>query len=81
MAMNVARCIGCGCDDYHACWDEIAGQPCGWLRVDRGRGLGVCSICPEHTERWDAGDTSLDVPVEVDQGATEALMQKCRSAH
>lgn len=28
--MNIATCIGCGCDDHHAC-----GEGCYWLRVDR----------------------------------------------
>jgi len=55
---KVATCIACGCDDYHACWDELAELPCGWLRVDRGRGMGVCSSCPEHVDRWDADDAS-----------------------
>lgn len=55
---EIATCIGCGCDDNHACWDNKAGQPCGWLRIDRETGLGVCSACPEHTDRWDLGDTT-----------------------
>lgn len=38
----VATCIGCGCDDYHACWDEEARQPCSWLRLDRNQGQGSC---------------------------------------
>lgn len=59
---GVAICIGCGCDDHRACWDEVAEQPCGWLRVDRAAGLGVCSACPEHTDRWDNGDTTSAVP-------------------
>ncbi|PXX94707.1 hypothetical protein CR157_21555 [Halomonas sp. LBP4] len=62
MGDELATCIGCGCDDHHACWDEKAGQPCSWLRVDRDAGQGVCSACTEHTDRWDAGDTSPAVP-------------------
>jgi hypothetical protein len=62
--MMLATCIGCGCDDLHACFDEAAGQPCSWLAVDYGAGLGVCSACPEHLERWQAGDRSIAVPVE-----------------
>lgn len=58
----VATCIGCGCDDYHACWDEEARQPCSWLRLDRNQGQGVCSTCHDHADRWDAGDTAPAVP-------------------
>lgn len=61
--MMLATCIGCGCDDLHACYDEAAGQPCSWLKVDYGAGLGVCSACPEHLARWQAGDRSIAVPV------------------
>jgi|GEM_PF-2400083 len=55
--MNVALCIGCGCDDEHACLDTTTGQGCTWLRVDRETGWGVCSVCTDHIARWDAGDT------------------------
>lgn len=54
--VHVAACIGCGCDDCHACWDEEAGQPCHWVRLDRDSGRGVCSACPDHIGRWDTGD-------------------------
>lgn len=47
----VATCIGCGCDDDHACPSR-----CHWLRVDYGAGAGVCSECPTHEARWAAGD-------------------------
>lgn len=46
------RCIGCGCDDRHACQDEF-GEPCGWLRIDRETGVGVCSECPDTVALWD----------------------------
>lgn len=49
--MSVAACIGCGCDDNHAC-----GDGCYWLRVDRAEGSGVCSECEAHVEAWDRGD-------------------------
>lgn len=63
--MTIALCIGCGCDDLHACWDEQEGRPCHWLRVDRRAGLGVCSACgDELAAAWDAGDRTLRVPVE-----------------
>lgn len=62
---EVATCIGCGCDDNHACWDEAAGNPCGWIRLDRSVGLGVCSCCLDHVARWDSGDREIAVPVEL----------------
>ncbi len=61
-AGDVAMCIGCGCDDFHACWDDEAGEPCHWLRVDYDASLGVCSACPEVVSDWDAGDREIRVP-------------------
>lgn len=49
--VKLAHCIGCGCDDLHACADR-----CWWLRVDYDAGIGVCSNCAEHAARWDQGD-------------------------
>lgn len=46
----VARCIGCGCDDNHACVDG-----CYWVRVDRSIGFGVCSQCGPLSVEWDNG--------------------------
>ena len=63
--MKTAICIGCGCDDQHACWDERAGQPCSWLTVDRESGLGVCSVCPGDLRRWERGDREVAVPVQT----------------
>lgn len=52
----VAVCIGCGCDDLHACISQDTGLPCSWLRLDRPAGVGVCSACPELAEAWDRGE-------------------------
>lgn len=49
----ISTCIGCGCDDYHACIDKDKDQPCHWLRVDRNELIGVCSACSSHLSRWD----------------------------
>jgi hypothetical protein len=50
----LCQCIGCGCDDLHACQDLI-GDPCGWLvRSNSGR-LGVCTQCPVALARWKGG--------------------------
>ena len=61
-ANPVAFCIGCGCDDFHACLDERTDEPCHWLRLDRVMARGVCSACPADTQRWDAGDRTVKVP-------------------
>jgi hypothetical protein len=50
---EIAVCIGCGCDDNHAC-EGIFLDPCHWLRVDRTTGKGVCSECAGKLEEWDA---------------------------
>ncbi|KGC20326.1 hypothetical protein DM48_7914 [Burkholderia gladioli] len=47
MRRHIATCIGCGCDDDHACWDDAQDAPCSWVRVDYTAGLGVCSACPD----------------------------------
>lgn len=60
--VRLCRCIACGCDDLHACWDERSQQPCSWLRLSLAQRLGVCSACPEHLPRWDAGDRAIAVP-------------------
>jgi len=58
MNTREATCIGCGCDDSHACIDSFE-EPCGWLIVDRREARGVCSRCPNHLARWKAGDRVL----------------------
>lgn len=50
-AVQIAECVGCGCTDDCACEDG-----CRWLRVDYEVGLGVCSMCPEMVDAWDAGE-------------------------
>lgn len=66
---NIATCVGCGCDDLNACMRITLDpcrpirEPCHWLRVDRDDGTGVCSCCPDHLARYDAGDHSLRVRI------------------
>lgn len=47
-----ATCIGCGVDDVDL---HLASDPDGptWLRVDRIRGVGVCSTCQPYVAAWD----------------------------
>ena len=47
LMMKIARCIGCGGDDNHAC------KP--YLRVDYAAGIGVCSECRALVAEWDQG--------------------------
>lgn len=61
--LRQAHCIGCGCHDFAACVCEVTGQPCSWLVVDRGAGLGVCSECGDHMGRWANGEREIAVPV------------------
>lgn len=51
---GICVCIGCGCDDNHAC-----DYGCGWVRLDEPDGTGVCSECPDSVSRWDAGERDL----------------------
>lgn len=63
---GISTCIGCGCDDDQVCLDEYTAnkQPCSWIRVDRGVGIGVYSACPEYAARWDSGGKQLAAPAE-----------------
>lgn len=61
---DASTCIGCGCTDFCACWDDEKGAPCHWERVDRQAGIGVCSCCKHLIPAWDAGDREMRVPVE-----------------
>ena len=54
-------CIGCGCDDLHACHGG-----CSWLRVDRTAGRGVCSECPEHVNFFASGQRELSVEARLE---------------
>lgn len=65
----IHRCIGCGCDEWRACFDEKTGQPCSWLAVDDD-GTGVCSCCGEYLARWQDGFREFQVPVD-DGGIVE----------
>lgn len=53
---TVAKCIGCWCDDLHACLSED-GAACMWLRLNREIAKGVCSECPEYVIAWNADKT------------------------
>lgn len=58
MTIPIAICIGCACDDLHAC-DDGLGCGCSWLVVDRRRRVGVCSCCVSNLSRWREGDRTL----------------------
>lgn len=44
--LDIFTCIGCGCDDEHACINENK-TPCHWLKFDVRKKIGVCSECAE----------------------------------
>jgi hypothetical protein len=71
--MATATCIGCGCTDNLACWDDAVGQPCHWLVVDYRAGLGVCSVCPDDLSRWENGDRTIAVPVQQTTARAEPV--------
>lgn len=73
---DVATCIGCGCTDLAACLTHT--QPvvrtCHWLEVDYAQGVGVCSECSTHLERFKREHlTRREVPR---RGAVAALLYR-----
>ena len=72
--MTTSTCIGCGCDDFHACPGG-----CFWRRVDKDARLGVCSECEGHVEAWDRGDrTPHAVPAAEHEALAEGLLRIMR---
>lgn len=65
---KLAVCIGCGCDDVHAC---VGG--CSWVRLDQSAGLGVCSKCPGWIVKWDRGDRTLSSDAQREVEEREAI--------
>ena len=64
-AGDVATCIGCGCDDLHACTNPTTRLPCAWLALDRTARVGVCTACPDFLERWNAGSRRLSTAATI----------------
>jgi len=54
------ECVGCGCDNLHACL--VQGQPCSWLVADELDLRGVCSGCPADLGRFLLGDREIATP-------------------
>lgn len=74
--LHRAVCVGCGCDDFNACWDDAHGSNCSWLRVDYPVGLGVCSVCPDRAAGWDAGDRTVNSLASDHSGANRASCRR-----
>lgn len=71
MTLHIATCIGCGCDDFHAC-----APGCYWLRVDYAEGKGVCSECEHHVDAWDRGDrTPHAVPAAEQEAEADGTLR------
>jgi|SRR5882672_122635 len=58
-AKRIRFCIGCGCDDNHACQDPLTEEGCSWIEADSRTATGVCSCCPGALKRWRTGDRIL----------------------
>ena len=56
MLTGPSSCIGCGCHDNDACWNDEKEESCHWLRINRALQVGVCASCPGEVARFDAGD-------------------------
>lgn len=41
----VITCIGCGCDDNHACETGFGGIGCHWVSQNQKTLRGICSEC------------------------------------
>lgn len=54
--LRIRFCIGCGCDDFHACADPITEEGCYWMFTDKRTATGICSCCGSAMKRWKAGD-------------------------
>ncbi|HEX5461852.1 MAG TPA: hypothetical protein VFX20_17950 [Steroidobacteraceae bacterium] len=73
---EVTVCIGCGCDDLHACDVDEDGNACHWLRIDEDELVGVCSECPEHVTRFDAGERSIEYQGQAGAPADRATEEE-----
>ncbi len=69
----IATCVGCGCTDVSACVNELTGEPCGWLRLDRSAGEGVCTECPAFVAEWDARARPAKTVTLADMGAVRIV--------
>lgn len=66
-------CVGCGCDDDHAC-----PPTCSWLRVDSDNEIGVCSSCSHLVEGWDRGEREIsDAAMDAAIARSYAGAEEC----
>lgn len=70
-ATAIARCVGCGCTDTHAC--ELG---CYWLAVNRHAGLGVCSECPGQLAGFKLAQRRRFTRKEISQRAHAAIVKR-----
>lgn len=64
--MKPAVCIGCGCDEQHACPMDQVGlyAGCWWVRFDAEGRVGVCSACWDLARVWDSARKSTARRIE-----------------
>lgn len=78
MATPVCQCIGCGCDDNHACAD-LLGDPCGWLIKSNSGRLGVCTQCPLTFNAWRHGRRTF-TPRAIEAITGRVMMERALRA-
>lgn len=72
--MKTAICIGCGCDEDHACpGTHTPDIGCWWLRFDAGTNTGVCSACEDLVKPWDNGPHKPILPLIAERYYRQVL--------
>lgn len=71
--MILNYCIGCGCDEAHACATDAARGLCWWMRFSARHRAGVCSYCEDQLEHWDGGGRTPRLELVADRFHRQAL--------
>lgn len=68
-------CIGCGCDEQHACAMDHVGfyAGCWWLRFEAETRVGICSACDDLVSRWDDGERAPQLGLIADRFYRQAM--------
>jgi hypothetical protein len=68
-------CIGCGCDEQHACPMDHVGfyAGCWWLRFDAAARAGVCSCCEDLVEAWERSERAPQLGTIADRFYRQAM--------
>jgi hypothetical protein len=74
--MTSPICIGCGCDEEHACPIPCDGVPypgCFWLHFDAKANAGLCSACGDLAHVWKAGKRTPQLELIADRYYRQVL--------